>query len=92
MEMNTRIQVEHTITEEVIGWDLIKEQILIAAGEPISGKNYMPKAHAIQCRINAEDPSNNFLPTPGTITEYREPMGNGVRVDSWVKTGTAVSA
>jgi acetyl-CoA carboxylase biotin carboxylase subunit len=72
MEMNTRIQVEHTITEEVIGWDLIKEQILIAAGEAISGKNYMPKAHAIQCRINAEDPSKNWMPSPGKITEYHE--------------------
>ena len=71
MEMNTRIQVEHPITEEVINYDLIKEQIKIAAGEPISGKNYYPQLHAIECRINAEDPYNDFRPSPGKITSYR---------------------
>ena len=90
MEMNTRIQVEHTITEEVIGWDLIKEQILIAAGEPISGKNYMPKAHAIQCRINAEDPTKNWMPSPGKITEYHEPGGIGIRIDTHVYAGYTI--
>lgn len=90
MEMNTRIQVEHTITEEVIGWDLIKEQILIAAGEPISGKNYTPKAHAIQCRINAEDPSKNWMPSPGKITEYHEPGGIGIRIDTHVYAGYTI--
>jgi len=90
MEMNTRIQVEHTITEEVIGWDLIKEQILIAAGEAISGKNYMPKAHAIQCRINAEDPSKNWMPSPGKITEYHEPGGIGIRIDTHVYAGYTI--
>ncbi len=90
MEMNTRIQVEHTITEEVIGWDLIKEQILIAAGEPISGKNYIPKMHAIQCRINAEDPSKNWMPSPGKITEYHEPGGIGIRIDTHVYAGYTI--
>ncbi|MDB9775341.1 acetyl-CoA carboxylase biotin carboxylase subunit [Vicingaceae bacterium] len=82
MEMNTRIQVEHTITEEVINFDLIKEQIKIAAGIKISGKNYEPHMHAIQCRINAEDPYNNFRPSPGAITTYHSPGGHGVRVDT----------
>jgi len=82
MEMNTRIQVEHTITEEVINFDLIKEQIKIAAGHKISGKNYYPQMHAIQCRINAEDPFNNFRPSPGAITTYHAPGGHGVRVDT----------
>src|SRR5690554_8198763 len=82
MEMNTRIQVEHTITEEVINFDLIKEQIKLAAGHKISGKNYEPIMHAIQCRINAEDPYNNFRPSPGKITEYHEPGGHGIRIDT----------
>lgn len=84
MEMNTRIQVEHTITEEVINFDLIKEQIKIAAGIPISGKNYEPKMHAFQCRINAEDPFNDFRPSPGKVTDYHSPGGHGVRVDTHV--------
>lgn len=82
MEMNTRVQVEHTVTEEVIDRDLIKEQIKIAAGERISGKNYEPQFHAIECRINAEDPYRNFSPSPGTITAYHTPKGFGVRVDT----------
>jgi len=90
MEMNTRIQVEHTITEEVINFDLIKEQIKIAAGHKISGKNYYPTMHAIQCRINAEDPYNNFRPSPGRITEYHEPGGHGVRIDSHVYSGYTI--
>ncbi len=90
MEMNTRIQVEHTITEEVIGWDLIKEQILIAAGEKISGKNYTPKMHAIQCRINAEDPQKNWMPSPGKIMEYHEPGGIGIRIDTHVYAGYTI--
>lgn len=82
MEMNTRIQVEHTITEEVIDHDLIKEQIKIAAGDKISGKDYFPHLHSIQCRINAEDPFNNFMPSPGKITTYHAPGGHGVRLDT----------
>ncbi len=84
MEMNTRIQVEHTITEEVINFDLIKEQIKLAAGHKMSGKNYEPKMHSIQCRINAEDPFNGFRPSPGKITTYHEPGGHGVRIDTHV--------
>lgn len=84
MEMNTRIQVEHTVTEEVIDFDLIKEQIKIAAGEPITGKNYIPVMHAIECRINAEDPMNDFRPSPGKITSLHTPKGHGVRVDTHV--------
>lgn len=84
MEMNTRIQVEHTITEEVINFDLIKEQIKLAAGDKISGKNYEPQLHAIQCRINAEDPFNDFRPSPGKITTYHEPGGHGIRIDTHV--------
>ncbi len=84
MEMNTRIQVEHTITEEVINFDLIKEQIKIAAGVPISGQDYFPTMHAIQCRINAEDPFNGFRPSPGKITVYHAPGGHGVRIDTHV--------
>ena len=84
MEMNTRIQVEHTITEEVINFDLIKEQIKIAAGVPISGQDYFPNMHAIQCRINAEDPFNGFRPSPGKITVYHAPGGHGVRIDTHV--------
>jgi acetyl-CoA carboxylase biotin carboxylase subunit len=82
MEMNTRIQVEHTITEEVINYDLVKEQIKLASGDPISGRNYYPKMHAIQCRINAEDPYKNFAPCPGKITAYHSPGGHGVRLDT----------
>lgn len=90
MEMNTRIQVEHTITEEVINYDLIKEQIKIAAGMPISGKNYEPVGHAIQCRINAEDPLNDFRPSPGKITEYHAPGGHGIRIDTHVYAGYVI--
>ncbi|MBK9512667.1 MAG: acetyl-CoA carboxylase biotin carboxylase subunit [Flavobacteriales bacterium] len=90
MEMNTRIQVEHTITEEVIDYDLIREQIKIAAGIPISGLNYEPTRHSIQCRINAEDPFNNFRPTPGKITSYHSPGGHGVRVDTHVYAGYTI--
>jgi acetyl-CoA carboxylase biotin carboxylase subunit len=84
MEMNTRIQVEHTITEEVINFDLIKEQIKLAAGHKMSGKNYEPQMHSIQCRINAEDPFNGFRPSPGKITTYHEPGGHGIRIDTHV--------
>lgn len=87
MEMNTRIQVEHPITEQVIDYDLIKEQILLAAGQPISGKNYFPKLHSIECRINAEDPYNGFRPSPGMITNINIPGGHGVRVDTHVYAG-----
>ncbi len=87
MEMNTRIQVEHPITEEVINYDLIREQILVAAGVPISGKNYYPQLHAIECRINAEDPFKNFTPSPGLITTLHTPGGHGIRVDSHVYSG-----
>ena len=90
MEMNTRIQVEHTITEEVINFDLIKEQIKIAAGEKISGKNYLPLMHAIQCRINAEDPLNDFRPSPGKIVQYHSPGGHGVRIDTHVYAGYSI--
>ena len=87
MEMNTRIQVEHTITEEVIDYDLIKEQIKLAAGEKISGRNHFPKLHSIQCRINAEDPDRNWAPSPGRITDYHAPGGHGVRVDTHAYAG-----
>ncbi len=90
MEMNTRIQVEHCVTEEVINFDLIKEQIKIAAGEKISGKNYFPEMHAIECRINAEDPYNDFRPSPGKITTLHQPGGHGVRVDSHVYAGYTI--
>lgn len=90
MEMNTRIQVEHCVTEEVINFDLIKEQIKIAAGEPISGRNYEPQKHAIECRINAEDPYNDFRPSPGKITVLHQPGGHGVRVDSHVYAGYVI--
>jgi acetyl-CoA/propionyl-CoA carboxylase, biotin carboxylase, biotin carboxyl carrier protein len=92
MEMNTRIQVEHTVTEEVTGLDLIREQILIAAGEPLSlrQEDVVLRGHSIECRINAEDPSNGFLPSPGRITSYREPSGPGVRVDSGVTAGSEI--
>ncbi|MBX7108546.1 MAG: acetyl-CoA carboxylase biotin carboxylase subunit [Chitinophagales bacterium] len=91
MEMNTRIQVEHPVTEEVINYDLIKEQIKIAAGEPISGKNYFPTMHAIECRINAEDPHNDFRPSPGKITTLHTPGGHGVRIDSHIYDGYTVT-
>ncbi|MGI8950482.1 MAG: acetyl-CoA carboxylase biotin carboxylase subunit [Chitinophagaceae bacterium] len=90
MEMNTRIQVEHCVTEEVINFDLIKEQIKIAAGEKISGQNYLPQMHAIECRINAEDPYNDFRPSPGRITVLNTPGGHGVRVDSHVYAGYVI--
>lgn len=91
MEMNTRIQVEHCVTEEVINFDLIKEQIKIAMGERISGRNYEPQMHAIECRINAEDPYNDFRPSPGKITVLHTPGGHGVRVDSHVYAGYTIS-
>lgn len=90
MEMNTRIQVEHPVTEEVIDHDLIKEQIKVAAGIPISGKDYRPKMHAIECRINAEDPFNDFRPSPGKITSLHTAKGHGVRVDTHVYSGYSV--
>ena len=90
MEMNTRIQVEHPITEEVVDYDLIREQILVAAGVPISGKNYYPKLHSIEYRINAEDPHNNFRPAPGKITTLHTPGGHGVRMDSHVYAGYVI--
>jgi acetyl-CoA/propionyl-CoA carboxylase biotin carboxyl carrier protein len=94
MEMNTRIQVEHTVTELVTGLDLVREQVLIAAGEPLSlrQEDVRLTGHAIECRINAENPSNGFLPTPGRIAGYREPGGPGVRVDSGVADGSEVTA
>ena len=90
MEMNTRIQVEHCVTEEVTNFDLIKEQIKIAAGEPISGKHYFPEMHAIECRINAEDPYNDFRPSPGKITVLHQPGGHGIRVDSHIYAGYVI--
>ena len=90
MEMNTRIQVEHTITEEVIDFDLIKEQIKLAYGVSISGINHYPKMHSIQCRINAEDPDHDFRPSPGKITSYHSPGGHGVRVDSHAHAGYTI--
>lgn len=90
MEMNTRIQVEHPITEEVTDFDLIKEQIKVAAGVEVSGRNYYPQLHAIECRINAEDPANDFRPSPGKITNLHLPGGHGVRVDSHVYAGYTI--
>ena len=84
MEMNTRIQVEHPITEEVVDFDLIKEQIKVAAGIKISGQNYLPQLHAIECRINAEDPYKDFRPCPGLITNFHAPGGHGIRIDTHV--------
>jgi acetyl-CoA carboxylase biotin carboxylase subunit len=91
MEMNTRIQVEHPITEQVIDYDLIKEQIKVAAGIKISGNDYYPKLHSIECRINAEDPQNDFRPCPGKITNLHLPGGHGVRVDTHVYSGYTIS-
>ena len=90
MEMNTRIQVEHPITEQVIDYDLIYEQIKVASGIPITGKNYLPKLHSIECRINAEDPFNDFRPSPGKITTLHIPGGHGVRVDTHVYAGYSI--
>ena len=90
MEMNTRIQVEHPITEQVIDYDLIREQIKVAYGIPISGKNYYPKLHSIECRINAEDPYNDFRPCPGRITTFHAPGGHGVRLDTHVYAGYVI--
>ncbi len=90
MEMNTRIQVEHPITEQVIDYDLIREQILVAAGIPISGKNYFPQLHSIECRINAEDPYRDFRPSPGRITNLHAPGGHGVRIDTHVYSGYVI--
>ena len=90
MEMNTRIQVEHGITEEVTDYDLIKEQIKVADGVKVSGQHYYPKLHSIECRINAEDPSSNFRPSPGKITALHKPGGHGVRVDSHIYSGYVI--
>ena len=90
MEMNTRIQVEHPITEQVVDYDLIREQILVAAGVPISGKNYLPQLHSIECRINAEDPYNNFRPSPAKIQVLHAPGGHGVRLDTHVYAGYSI--
>ncbi len=90
MEMNTRIQVEHPVTEEVINYDLIAEQIKVAAGVPISGSNYEPKLHAIECRINAEDTENGFRPCPGKITSFHAPGGHGIRIDTHVYAGYTI--
>ena len=90
MEMNTRIQVEHPITEQVVDYDLIREQILVAGGVPISGKNYFPKLHSIECRINAEDPRNDFRPSPGKITTLHTPGGHGIRLDTNVYSGYTI--
>ena len=90
MEMNTRIQVEHPITEQVVDYDLIREQILLASGTAISGINYLPKLHSIECRINAEDPFNDFRPSPGKITELNIPGGHGIRVDTHVYSGYTI--
>ncbi|RLD25708.1 MAG: acetyl-CoA carboxylase biotin carboxylase subunit, partial [Bacteroidetes bacterium] len=90
MEMNTRIQVEHPITEQVVDFDLVYEQIKVAAGVPIIGKNYIPKMHSIECRINAEDPYNDFRPSPGKITTLHAPGGHGVRLDTHVYAGYTI--
>ena len=89
--MNTRIQVEHPITEQVIDYDLIKEQIKVASGIRVSGNDYFPKLHSIECRINAEDPENDFRPSPGKITNLHLPGGHGVRVDTHVYSGYTIS-
>jgi len=90
MEMNTRIQVEHPITEQVVGFDLIREQIKVAAGEKISGKNYLPEMHSIEVRINAEDAFNDFRPSPGAITSFHAPGGHGVRLDTHCYSGYVI--
>ena len=91
MEMNTRIQVEHPVTEEVFGYDLIKEQIKVAAGIEVSGHHYFPKdVHSMEVRINAEDPDNDFRPSPGKITGFHKPGGHGVRVDTHVYAGYVI--
>ncbi len=90
MEMNTRIQVEHPVTEEVINHDLVMEQIKIAAGIPITGKNYYPQGHSMECRINAEDPYRNFIPCPGKIEVLHKPGGHGVRVDTHIYAGYSI--
>ncbi|MDG1504358.1 MAG: acetyl-CoA carboxylase biotin carboxylase subunit [Flavicella sp.] len=90
MEMNTRIQVEHPITEQVVDFDLIREQILVASGVPILGKDYLPKLHSIECRINAEDPYKGFRPAPGKITTFHAPGGHGVRLDTHVYAGYTI--
>jgi len=90
MEMNTRIQVEHPVTEQVMDFDLIREQIKVACGEPLSGKNYIPKLHSIECRINAEDPYNGFRPSPGKITNLNIPGGHGIRLDTHVYSGYTI--
>jgi len=90
MEMNTRIQVEHCVTEEVVNYDLIREQIKVAAGQKISGKNYLPQMHAIECRINAEDSHNDFRPSPGKIENYHAPGGHGIRIDTHVYSGYTI--
>ena len=90
MEMNTRIQVEHPITEQVVDYDLIREQILVAAGVKISGKNYLPKLHSIECRINAEDPYNDYRPSPGKIEVLHKPGGHGIRVDTHIYAGYSI--
>jgi acetyl-CoA carboxylase biotin carboxylase subunit len=90
MEMNVRIQVEHPVTEEVINFDLIKEQIKLAAGHPISGVNHLPQKHSIECRINAEDPYNDYRPSPGKIEVLHKPGGHGVRVDSHIYAGYTI--
>jgi len=91
LEMNTRLQVEHTVTEMRYGIDIVKEQIKIAMGYSLADREWTARGHSIEFRINAEDPTNNFIPVPGTITEYREPIGNGVRVDGWARSGTHIS-
>ena len=94
MEMNTRVQVEHPVTEEITGTDIIKEQLRIAAGEPISCASrapFVPFGHAMEFRINAEDPAHGFRPCPGTITKFEPPAGPGVRVESYVRTGSRIS-
>ena len=91
LEMNTRLQVEHTVTEMRYGIDLVKEQIKIAMGHSLADREWTSRGHSIEFRINAEDATKNFIPVPGTITEYREPIGNGVRVDGWARSGTHIS-
>ena len=91
LEMNTRLQVEHTVTEMRYGIDIVKEQIKIAMGHSLEEKEWSPRGHSIEFRINAEDATKNFIPVPGTITEYKEHIGNGVRIDGWARSGTHIS-